>query len=349
MRGLCIAMARTLPEANVLSTWDYNLLEHDGLNDDGLMPSVGKLLLKHYGLIDRFNISEERLLRFLNALETLYRKSNPYHSAAHAVDVTINVHFLLQSGFLRFFSELDVLVLFVAALGHDAGHFALNNAFLINSDHEIVRKHGAVSSLEHFHVSNLMEVIEGEESCFDVLSASDLTEFKTLVAEMVLATDMSRHREYFSKFEEWCNMAKKESGATEGIHDEKFHSWVDARIPSLSPAERTLFMSMVVKCADLANVVKPVEQAEAWAERIMREFHAQGERELALALPLTQPAKAENPDWLLAKHQLGFLENVVGPLYESMMGLANTDSRTTVLSHAKRNAEIWSKRVNEEH
>ena len=48
----------------------------------------------------------------------------------------------------------------IAALGHDAGHFALNNAFLINSDHEIVRKYGAVSALEHFHVSKLMEVLE---------------------------------------------------------------------------------------------------------------------------------------------------------------------------------------------
>eukprot|EP00959_Pyramimonas_sp_CCMP1952_P296409 6200815-Pyramimonas_sp.AAC.1 len=59
-----------------------------------------------------------------------------------------------------FFTKLDVLALCIAALGHDAGHFALNNAFLINSDHEIVRKYGAVSALEHFHVSKLMEVLE---------------------------------------------------------------------------------------------------------------------------------------------------------------------------------------------
>eukprot|EP00959_Pyramimonas_sp_CCMP1952_P432667 9060939-Pyramimonas_sp.AAC.1 len=71
----------------------------------------------------------------------------------------------------------------------------------------------------------------------------------------------------------------------------------------------------------------------------------QGERELALALPLTQPPKTENGEWLLAKHQLGFLENVVGPLYESVMVLADRENRNIVLSHAKKNAEIWSKRV----
>uniref|UniRef100_A0A7S0WKN7 PDEase domain-containing protein n=1 Tax=Pyramimonas obovata TaxID=1411642 RepID=A0A7S0WKN7_9CHLO len=338
-------MARTLPGADVLSTWDYNLLElGDACWEEGLMKSIGKLLFTHYGLIEYFNLSEERLSCFLSSLDSLYRKSNPYHSAAHAVDVAINVHFLLQSGFLRFFTKMDLLVLCVAALGHDAGHFALNNAFLVNSDHEIVRKYGAVSALEHFHVSKLMEVLEDENSFVHALSPSDLVELKTMVTKMVLATDMSRHRDYFTQFEEWCNVARKESGVTQGDND---RSWVEARIPNLSPAERTLFMSMVVKCADLANVVKPVEQAEAWAERIMREFQAQGERELALALPLTQPAKTANFEWQLAKHQLGFLENVVGPLYQSMMELADEESRSIVLNHAKRNAEIWSKRVHD--
>lgn len=340
-------MARTVSEASVLSTWDYNLLERDDVCEDGLMASVATTLFKDYGLFDHFNISEERFVRFMNALASLYCKSNPYHSAAHAVDVTVNVHFLLQGGFLRFFRKLDTLVLLVAALGHDAGHFALNNAFLINSDHEIVRKHGAASALEHYHVSKLLEVLEGEESCFvDALSPSDFAELKSQVAEMVLATDMSRHRQYFLEFQEWCNAAKKDSGA-QGIEDESFRSYIDTRIPSLSPAERTLLMSMVVKCADLANVVKPVEQAEAWADRIMLEFYAQGERELALALPLTQPAKNDNGEWLLAKHQLSFLENVVGPLYVLVMGLAEKESRSIVLSHAKKNAEIWSDRVRE--
>jgi len=262
------------------------------------------------------------------------------------VDVTINVHFLLQSGFLRFFRKIDTLTLLVAALGHDAGHFALNNAFLINSDHEIVRKHGPVSALEHFHVSKLLERLESEENCFDVLSPSDLAEMKSKVAELVLATDMSRHRQYYSEFQEWCTTALKDSGA-KGVEDEAFLSWIESRIPTLNPAERTLLMCMVLKCADLANVVKPVDQAEAWAHRIMLEFYAQGERELALALPLTQPSKGDNGEWLLAKHQLGFLENVVGPLYDLVMSLANKDSRSIVQSHAKKNAEIWSKRVHD--
>ena len=92
----------------------------------------------------------------------------------------------------------------------------------------------------------------------------------------MLATDMGKHRDYYTRFEEWCKAAEKEEkGSTQGTDGNGYHSWVEARISQLNATERMLLMSMVVKCADLANVVKPVEQAEAWAERIMLEFCAQ--------------------------------------------------------------------------
>jgi hypothetical protein len=42
------------------------------------------------------------------------------------------------------FSELEVLALYVAALGHDAGHFGLNNAYLQNSSHALYSLYPAV-------------------------------------------------------------------------------------------------------------------------------------------------------------------------------------------------------------
>lgn len=55
---------------------------------------------------------------------------------------------------------MEVLVLCIAALGHDLGHFALNNKFLINSNHPIVQKHGKESALEHHHLNEITEVLE---------------------------------------------------------------------------------------------------------------------------------------------------------------------------------------------
>lgn len=329
--------------------WEFNMLEFRDMATSDILVEFGKELFAHYGLIEHFNICEERLSNFLRLLSSQYNDENPYHTGLHAVDAAINVHYLLQSGFVRFFTKLDLLVLFVSALGHDTGHFALNNAFLLNSNHEVVQKHGSTSALEHFHLSKLMEVITDDKCRFvDALSPSDHAEFDILVGEMVLATDMSRHKEYMSKFEEWCTSAKSEFGGTDQVaatSSDGYFSWVEAKRSSLSYEERKLFMTVVVKFADLANVVKPVAQSEAWAELIMVEFSAQREREIALALPLTQPANIPNREWKVAKHQNGFLKFVVEPTMVLIMDLASKEKRDTVLSHAKNNGEIWSQRV----
>jgi hypothetical protein len=35
-------------------------------------------------------------------------------------------------------------------------------------------------------------------------------------------------------------------------------------------------MQLLLKCADLGNVVRPLETADAWGKRIMEEFYQQG-------------------------------------------------------------------------
>uniref|UniRef100_A0A7S0R760 PDEase domain-containing protein n=1 Tax=Pyramimonas obovata TaxID=1411642 RepID=A0A7S0R760_9CHLO len=329
-------------DASTIHQWDFSVLDIDGFNEDGFMVEVGKACFAEHDLIRSLGLSEERVERFLSTLDSKYAKTHPYHGAAHAADVAINVNYLLRSGFARFFSKVEVLVLCVAALGHDLGHFALNNMFLINSNHELVQKFGATSSLEHYHLSLLKELLE-DETCYflDSLSTPDRATFNTLVTELVLATDMSQHRNYFTKFENWYKSAKSEYTGPGSTGDDQYHKWVEAKIPTLRPEDRSLLLAMVLKCADLANVVKPLKQAEGWAERIMMEFFAQGEREVSLSLPVTQPSRPDDIAYLLAKHQLGFLENVVGPLYTAMMELADKDSRATVLSHIRQNGEAW--------
>ena len=71
----------------------------------------------------------------------------------------------------------------------------------------------------------------------------------------------------------------------------------------------------------------------------------QGEREVAESLPLTQFSTREHGEWRLAKHQLSFLENVVQPLFESFLELAEVSSRSLVVGHAVKNTEAWKKRV----
>lgn len=71
----------------------------------------------------------------------------------------------------------------------------------------------------------------------------------------------------------------------------------------------------------------------------------QGEREIQMNLPLTQFSSRENAAWRLAKHQLSFLTNVVSPLFESFLQLADSESRALVRDHAEKNTVAWTKRM----
>lgn len=85
-----------------LGEWAFNVLEIPDVDRRNPLLSLGKELLTHYDLMESLNLSDKRVTNFLRAMETKYGDSdNPYHCAAHATDVTANVHFLLQSGFVR--------------------------------------------------------------------------------------------------------------------------------------------------------------------------------------------------------------------------------------------------------
>lgn len=71
---------------------------------------------------------------------------------------------------------------------------------------------------------------------------------------MVLATDMSSHFEYISKFK------NKTSGAGLDFTDQK---------------DRQLIMDIAIKCGDISNAGKKLDLCKKWAELIMEEFWAQ--------------------------------------------------------------------------
>jgi hypothetical protein len=73
------------------------------------------------------------LLQFINEVCDGYQ-SNPYHSFQHAVDVTyMTFLFLMDMGIQKRarLSQLHVVSILVAALGHDVLHPGLSNLFQV--------------------------------------------------------------------------------------------------------------------------------------------------------------------------------------------------------------------------
>ena len=99
------------------------------------------------------NIFLDQLYDFIIELSGSYHDGNPYHNFAHAVDVLQCLYyFLCRLGLLSFANirmnhatsnnvsrnrpqyllrPKDVFALLIAALGHDAAHPGVNNAFLV--------------------------------------------------------------------------------------------------------------------------------------------------------------------------------------------------------------------------
>lgn len=89
----------------------------------------------------------EQLYDFISDLSSTYHDGNPYHNFAHAVDVLQCSYYILrQLRVIPFDSRkpssverkpqdlirpIDVLALFIAAIGHDAAHPGVNNLFLV--------------------------------------------------------------------------------------------------------------------------------------------------------------------------------------------------------------------------
>jgi cAMP-specific phosphodiesterase 4 len=135
--------------------------------------------------------------------------------------------------------------------------------------------------------------------------------------------------------------------ASDELHGhERWAGWVEPAVANSSPEDKTLVMQLLLKCADLGNVVRPLEMADAWGKRIMEEFYQQGEKELALGLPLTTFPNRKNFDYIFARHQNGFLVNVVKPLFETFTQLTDDETRESVLSSAAENGDAWSQREN---
>ena len=114
------------------------------------------------GLLDAkaFRLDEGRASRFFDRVFDSYN-TVPYHCAFHAQEVTVAAHVLARE--LRAcghgpFDEDEMLALYVAALGHDVGHFGRTNAYLANSKHALHLLY-PTSTLERFHADRVSKLL----------------------------------------------------------------------------------------------------------------------------------------------------------------------------------------------
>jgi len=117
---------------------------------------------------------------------------------------------------------LDIASVLISLVVHDLDHPGRTNLFLRNSKHDLTFLYMDKSTLEHHHVatafketsrfpeSNIFQNLEEYVTMFHGVGCliymcgyqnrSSYHTLRTSIMEMVLATDMSKHFDYLSKF-----------------------------------------------------------------------------------------------------------------------------------------------------
>lgn len=216
----------------------------------------------------------EKFTSFSSRVFGLYRSTNPFHNAMHALDVANTAALLLMSNPVIFQSvpQWERLALLVSTLCIDVDHPARNNAFLVQSHHQLAVTYNDRSVLENHHAAvTFRELLKDEQSFVDVLIGADVfPAFRELVIRLILATDMSLHFQFQSMLDETI---------ARGVYTSS-DSFLD-------PDARQLMLQALIKVSDVGHFVKDLEVSKEWIMRMKSEQLEQGDEELARGLPVS--------------------------------------------------------------
>lgn len=269
--------------------WCFDVFNVNEVANGQVLRYLTYELFGRYGIVHKFKISSAALENFISAVEQGYCKyKNPYHNNLHAADVTQTVHYMLYSaGISGWLTELEAFATLFAAIIHDYEHTGTTNNFHVMSRSETALIYNDRSVLENHHISAAFRLLtDDDQNILSSLSKEEYKEFRLLVIEMVLATDMTSH------FQQVKTMKTALS----------HHDF------SLDKAKA---LSLILHCCDISHPSKEWRLHHRWTYLLMEEFFQQGDKEHELGLPYS-PLCDRNTT-LIAESQIGFIDFILNP------------------------------------
>uniref|UniRef100_A0A1B0DP25 Phosphodiesterase n=1 Tax=Phlebotomus papatasi TaxID=29031 RepID=A0A1B0DP25_PHLPP len=179
-----------------LDDWSFDVFALAEAGNSQPVKYLGYDLLNRYGMIHKFKVPPALLEVFLNRIEEGYcRFRNPYHNNLHAADVAQTVHHVLcQTGLMHWLTDLEIFATLLAALIHDYEHTGTTNNFHVKSGSDTAMLYNDRAVLENHHLSAAFRVLKEDEcNVLQNLTRDEFRELRSLIIDMVLATDMSFH------------------------------------------------------------------------------------------------------------------------------------------------------------
>ncbi|XP_034196328.1 dual specificity calcium/calmodulin-dependent 3',5'-cyclic nucleotide phosphodiesterase 1A isoform X6 [Osmia lignaria lignaria] len=272
-----------------LDDWSFDVFSLSEAAMGAPVKYLGYDLLNRYGMIHKFKVPPAVLECFLGRVEEGYcRHRNPYHNNLHAADVAQTMHYILcQTGLMNWLTDLEIFATLVAAIIHDYEHTGTTNNFHVMSGSETALLYNDRAVLENHHISASFRILKEDEcNILQNLSKEEFREFRSLVIDMVLATDMSFHFQQLKNMKNILSLAE----------------------PSV---DKSKAVSLVLHCCDISHPAKRWDLHHRWTMQLLEEFFRQGDKEKTLGLPFSPLCDRNNT--LVAESQIGFIEFIVEP------------------------------------
>ena len=257
--------------------WNFDMFFVQEVTEGKALSVCGRFCLSKFGLGRKLGVSEMVAARYFDAVESAY-KPNPYHNSCHGADVLNSIlYFYHNSEIITFLTDLEILASVIAGLGHDVGHSALNNRFLVNKRDDLALTYNDFSVLEMMHASLTFSLMQVEtQNILESLDAETWPIVRKVVVKMILATDMTRHFDLLGTFRSTHMTA---STSVLGKADERLNVF-----------------EIAIKCADIGHAAKGLELHEKWTLLVIEEFFYQGDLEKRLNLPVSMFCDRTNTD-----------------------------------------------------
>lgn len=292
--------------------WDFDVISLD--TRDKVKTCV-RILFRYLAEPTGYKIPEAGLRAFAEDVRTNMTKAwvddvPLYHNFDHGVDVLLQVaHYMFVAGARQMLTPIDMLGLGLAALGHDVSHPGLNNAYHVNTQHELALRYSDTAVLEA-HSAAVVATFLRDRQVLNILPDKEFKRVRSVICSSILGTDMSVH---FKTVERLATFVEAEPW----VHDaEAAVSFSGASPPAkklLQPEDRKFLCDVLLHCADVSNPSRPWPICKRWSDLVVEEFFRQGDKEKLQGLPISPNCnRATSSQPTLS---IGFSDFVVKPLF----------------------------------
>lgn len=274
---------------------NINTFEFDTyiIDESFVLKNIAGYIFKQILSNVNFQLDEVCLSKFIGAVCENYNR-NHFHNFQHAVNVLqMNYMLLTETNIIKKIEPHILISSLIASLSHDVDHPGNTNLYEINSMSKFARIYNDNSVLENHHCTLTFELMEhnGMFKCFD----KSFREARKTIISCILGTDMSRHNEFLSKFEQF-----------------------DFTKNTFTIDEQIFIVSSFVHFADLSNPIKNFDISKEWSRRISLEFYEQTIKEELEGLPSLLFMKVHD-NHSMCLNEINFITRISIPTWKAFV------------------------------